>query len=208
VSSAPNTLEDPQEAARLFSQLMHDLRTPLNHIIGLTEMLLEIAEENRHGDLLEGLSAVREAGVELANLLQDNDLIATEARADGEYWLLSHAVRAATSRVIGFTDLVLGEAPTERMAPYREDLALIRTAGQNFIGLARASGLFIRLETARHWDPRSPIAAGASPEGAVRGRVLIVDDESLNREVLCRRLQREGYRPAGVRSGPEALKLL
>ncbi len=38
--------------------------------------------------------------------------------------------------------------------------------------------------------------------------MLVVDDESLNREVLCRRLQREGCRPAGADSGSEALSLL
>ena len=38
--------------------------------------------------------------------------------------------------------------------------------------------------------------------------MLIVDDESLNREILIRRLQREGCRPVGARSGPEALELL
>ena len=52
------------------SALLHDLRTPLNQIIGLSEMLLEIAEEDGHRDLLEGLNSVREGGVELASLLE------------------------------------------------------------------------------------------------------------------------------------------
>ena len=38
--------------------------------------------------------------------------------------------------------------------------------------------------------------------------MLVVDDESLNREMLIRRLQREGCHPAGACSGPEALELL
>jgi CheY-like chemotaxis protein len=46
----------------------------------------------------------------------------------------------------------------------------------------------------------SPVLAGA--------RILVVDDESLNREVLCRRLEREGCRPTGADSGSAALSLL
>jgi PAS domain S-box-containing protein len=200
--------ETNHDAERRLSKLLHDLRTPLNHIIGLSEMLLESAEQDGHRDLVEGLSAVREAGIELATLLQDGDIISTTTRPDGEFWPLSDAVRTAASRVLGFTDLVLGEPPTPRLDSYREDLVLIRSAGQTFIELARHSDLFIQLESSKHWDARSPVGRTHALEHSSGGRILIVDDESLNREVLCRRLQREGYRPAGVRSGPEALHLL
>jgi PAS domain S-box-containing protein len=191
------------------SDLLHDLRTPLNQIVGLSEMLLEIAEEENHRDLFEGLATVRDAGVELATLLQDNSLLTLDAQSGAEFWPLTDAVRAPVSRVLGFVDLVLDEPSAVKLGAYLDDLALIRTAGRHFLELARASSLFIRLETASHWDARSPVQR-QPPRTSVpaNGRVLIVDDESLNREVLCRRLQREGYRPTGVRSGRDALQLL
>ena len=42
----------------LDSQARHDLRTPLNHIIGYSEMLLEDAEEQQDSDLGDGLQKV------------------------------------------------------------------------------------------------------------------------------------------------------
>jgi CheY-like chemotaxis protein len=188
--------------------LLHDLRTPLNQIIGLSEMLLEIAEDDGHRDLLEGLNSVREAGLELNALLQDRQLLTLQEHPGREYWPLSDAVRAAISRVLGYAELVLSEEDNGRLAAYREDLGSIRLAGRNFLELVRHSGLSISLESERHWDSRSGLDPSGSAAALAGGRVLVVDDENLNREVVCRRLQREGCRATGARSGREALQML
>lgn len=211
MTSAPvdSSLQNELEAERRLANTLHDLRTPLNQIIGLSEMLIEIAEEDGHHDLLGGLNGVREAGLEITSLLADRRLIATAAQPGHEYWPLTDATRAAISRVLGFAEIVLAEPPNARLDAYRDDLALIRTAGRHFLDFARTSGLLIRLESGRHWDTQSPVARQAAAGSPVAGgRVLIVDDEGLNREVLVRRLQREGYRPTGARSGREALEML
>jgi signal transduction histidine kinase len=196
------------DAERQLSELLHDLRTPLNQIIGLSEMLLEIAEENGDADLAVGLGAVREGGLDLAALLQDRSVIAMSAHGDGEFWPLPDAARASISRVLGFAQLVLAEPPSRRLDEYRSDLELICQAAHHFIDSARSSGIYIRLQTAKHWDHTVPVAKAADGPSLAGGRMLIVDDESLNREVLTRRLQREECHPVGVRSGAEALDLL
>jgi len=205
-------LKSRTESEKAIADRLHDLRTPLNHIIGLSEMLIEIANEEGCLDLLEGLHAIREAGLELAGLLLDHQLITSESLPGKEYWPLNDAVRAATSRVLGFADLVLSEPPVSRLEGYRSDLAAIRSAAVAFLNLVRTSGLLIQLDGARKVETYSapepePLKIYA-PSISSKGRVLIVDDESVNREVLCRRLHREGYRPAGVHSGRAALQIL
>jgi signal transduction histidine kinase len=199
---------EPLDLERQLSQLLHDLRTPLNQIIGLSEMLIEIAEEKGHADLTVGLGAVREGGLDLAAMLQDKTIIAVGRQEGGEYWALPDASRSSIGRVLGFCELVLAEPSNVRLEEYRDDLVAICTAARNFIHAARESGLYIRLQTGRHWDHTVPTGcAGAGPSIA-GGKMLIVDDESLNREILIRRLQREACRAVGARSGPEALELL
>lgn len=194
---------------RRLSNLIHDLRTPLNHIIGLSEMLLETAEADGMRGLVDGLRTVREAGIELASLLQDKELIALEPAPGREYWPLSEATRAAAGRVLGFADLVLSEEATAEMQPYHQDLTLIRSAGREFVERSRESGLVIVLDGHKQWDHRSPIIHVVPERTPVEGgRVLIVEDEATNREMLKRRLQREGYRATGAHSGREALHLL
>ena len=205
-------LNSRSESEKALAERLHDLRTPLNQIIGLSEMLIEIANEDGYLDLLEGLHAIREAGLELAGLLQDRHLMTSESLPGKEYWPLNDAVRAATSRILGFADVVLSEPPSARLEGYRHDLSSIRSAAGAFLEIVRSSGLLIQLESARQWEakpapqPELPKVTPLVP--SAKGRVLIVDDESLNREVLCRRLQREGYRPVGVHSGRAALQIL
>jgi PAS domain S-box-containing protein len=191
---------------------LHDLRTPLNQIIGLSEMLIEIANEDGCLDLLEGLHSIREAGLELAGLLQDHHLITSESQPGKECWPLNDAVRAAASRILGFADIVLSEPPEARLEEYRQDLVSIRSAAGAFVEFVRKSGLLIQLDSARRWEtqpaPEPEPLKVYSPASSSKGRILIVDDESVNREVLCRRLHREGYRPAGVHSGRAALQIL
>jgi len=200
------------QSEKTLADRLHDLRTPLNHIIGLSEMLVEIAHDDGYLDLLEGLHVIREAGLELAGLLQDHHLITGESLPGNEYWPLNDAVRSAASRVLGFADVVLSEPPSARLEGYRHDLSSIRSAAGVFLNLVRSSGLLIQLESARQWEiqpaPDSEPSNILSTPPSLRGRVLIVDDETVNREVLCRRLQRDGYRPAGVHSGRAALQIL
>ncbi len=188
------------------SEKLHNLRTPLNQIIGFSEMLIEIAEEEGHRDFVDALGTIREAGIELNDLLGEKHLVTFEPREGNDYWPLREAVRDGIGRVNGYVDTALNK----ELEIYRDDLLKIRTAARDFLDLSNTSGLLIQLESARHWENHAPIAPynGSAVPGKAKGRVLVVDDEELNCEVLSRRLRREGIHATTARSGSEALKLL
>ena len=119
------------ESEKRLSELLHDLRTPLNQIIGLSEMLLEIAEEKGHADLTVGLGAVREGGLDLAAMLQDRTIIALGEQAGGEFWSLPDASRSSIGRVLGFCELILAEPENSRIGEYLEDIVLICNAARH-----------------------------------------------------------------------------
>ena len=54
------------------SGLIHDLHTPLNHIIGYTEILIEQAQEAGNKASLADLQIIRSAGLQLLTLIGDN----------------------------------------------------------------------------------------------------------------------------------------
>jgi sigma-B regulation protein RsbU (phosphoserine phosphatase) len=60
---------DSQSSPDAASQLRHDLRTPVNHIIGYSEMLLEDAEECRNESSASDLKKIRSAALELLGLI-------------------------------------------------------------------------------------------------------------------------------------------
>ena len=66
----------PTEAARhaLPSRLIHDLLTPLNQVIGYSEMLIEQAREQGQTNFVSDLHKIHAAGKRLLSLIHDNFL--------------------------------------------------------------------------------------------------------------------------------------
>jgi PAS domain S-box-containing protein len=60
-----------REKSDFLARMSHELRTPMNAIIGITEMLLEAAEESRRSEQLEPLRRVLGAGRHLLALIND-----------------------------------------------------------------------------------------------------------------------------------------
>ncbi|MEO5588110.1 MAG: histidine kinase dimerization/phospho-acceptor domain-containing protein [Gemmatimonadaceae bacterium] len=52
--------------------LVHDLRTPLGHILGYSELLIEQMTEGGHEEFIPFVEKIRKAGNELLVLMTDN----------------------------------------------------------------------------------------------------------------------------------------
>jgi PleD family two-component response regulator len=131
-------------------RLMHDLRTPLNHIIGYSELMMEEAHEAGHTGLLPQLQKVGAAGHHLLALINEH----------------FHSSRSTDA------------APLPEAVP--EPLPA----------------------------PVEVTAESARASAAARGSLLVVDDVAANRDVLSRRLKRQGYWVAEAETGRQALDML
>lgn len=147
----------PTEAARhaLPSRLIHDLLTPLNQIIGYSEMLIEQAREQGQTDFVSDLQKTHAAGKRLLSLIHDN-----------------------------FLSFHLPDTRAAIVAPSEEYPAQIEQ------------------------EPAAEAFTQAPATGAIPGFVLVVDDVENNRDVLSRRLKRQGYAVATAENGREALEKL
>ncbi len=52
--------------------LVHDLRTPLGHILGYSELLIEQMTDGGHEEFIPFVEKIRKAGNELLVLMTDN----------------------------------------------------------------------------------------------------------------------------------------
>ncbi|CAN5395200.1 adenylate/guanylate cyclase domain-containing protein [soil metagenome] len=211
----------------LLAHLRHELRTPINAIIGYSEMLTEDAAEAGHERLASDLGKIRSAGgrlLDIVNRLLDPahieshagelDLAEVEAR-------LRHDVRVPSSTVIGYAELLQEEAAELGQEHLIEDLQKIHAAGKRLI---EQIGTIVRLsgspgESAPTLaaeiphlvrDALSAIrpleSAHAAPARGEQGAVLVVDDSPTNRDLLSRRLARDGYAVTVAENGREALE--
>lgn len=126
----------------LSSELLHDLRTPLNQIIGYSEILVEESPES--DGVSSDLQKIRSAGQRMLEIIDENFVAGVEKR-----------------RTVPL--------PHYEMSPRR------------------------------NLREQSPIEPGV---------ILVIDDDESNRDVLNRRLIRQGHKVKSVSNGAEALRLM
>jgi len=179
------------------ARLRHELRTPLNHILGYGEMLLEDAEAASRRELVGPLRQMLEDARHL--LARVNELLAPSG-VDTELPDLS----AARGALVPTLDrIVAGVTEMERHAGQAEvsqDLGRIASAAAQLRTLIDGPAGTRQVAAA-------PVAPGGS-RPTDRGRILVVDDDEGNRDVLARRLSREGYAVTVAADGSAALEAL
>ncbi len=205
--------------------LRHDLRTPLNQMIGYSEMLIETVTENGPAEMLEDLQRLCGAGGELLTVL--NESLAQWKVEMGQIDLigLRRAMLGPLNAFVGYRDLCTESARQLEKTEVLADLAKIDLATGNLRKLLE-DGTFAQRNLALSQATMAPFAGSITtaplPAGATAaptkgattpatppvGRILVVDDEPLNREMLLRRLAKMGFTTKGAPNGKIALEIL
>ena len=189
------------------AQLRHDLRTPLNHIIGYSELLLEEAGEEKAAAIEQSLHRIHADARQLLALV--NDLLAPSriGQNAGQLFRIP-AVMGPLNRLIatgGELRQHAQKAGAERLLP---DIDRVVLAAGNLLALVRDEAM--PASAAPHAGafpaPRARAEPASPPKE--RGRVLVVDDDENNRDMLSRQIRREGYQVQAAASGRDALRLL
>jgi CheY-like chemotaxis protein/tRNA A-37 threonylcarbamoyl transferase component Bud32 len=193
------TLSGSTLTAEAQAQLRHDLRTPLNHIIGYTEMLLEDATGDalaeRRGRLEQALAAARHA-LELINAA----LGSARRIVPGDVAQLFDALQEPRKKIVAAVSGL--ELPgTDGDGAFNADLRKILSAAERLAPEPAQPA-------APQPEPAAARAAPAAPAAPSQARILIVDDGAENRDVLRRRLEREGHAVETAENGRRALELV
>jgi signal transduction histidine kinase len=216
----------------LVSHMRHELRTPVNAIMGYSEMLLEDLQERgdeAHERFAADLAHLAGSGrtlLAVINSALSGELVEQQGEqfdmaAAGAH--LRHELRDPLSAIVGYCELLEEEAPDLGLQEMLPDLGRILKAARTLEGLienivgfqtpeatavaseARAGGLADLVQEA---VATAQAATEGLDETARGGRVLVVDDNEMNRDLLSRRLQREGYTVREADSGAQALRLV
>ena len=209
-------------------ELRHELRTPVNHLIGYSELLLE--EDGITAATTQQLDAIRATArlvLELVpGLIADEGDPADPESGDAAHTATTtidaghaagdtgHTVATAAATARATPDPI--RALTNRVA----ELTAMTTALLTSPGILPVADVErLSSATARLGELATRLTSGpvlidrdtGHATDAVAGRlemVLVVDDDEANRDVLGRRLQRLGYGVIEARDGIEALERL
>jgi two-component system, sensor histidine kinase and response regulator len=131
-----------------------------------------------------------------------------------------HDLRSPLTQIIGYSELLAEESADNPREDFAADLDRIRDAGHRMLALIEssfisgpASGLVVTGDLPKALpdpDVEERIVEPAVPEriAFAPGRVLVVDDDVVNRDVLSRRLIRQGHVVETASTGKIALDLM
>jgi adenylate cyclase len=139
-----------------------------------------------------------------------------------------HEVRTPLGQIIGYSELLEEELEDRGQEDLAPDLHRIRNAAQRLLDLVdgklrdeQAEGAPSLPERQAGVDPpsgegeseaREAGPAAVQPPGEEdvdveeRARILVVDDDPHNRDLLCRRLERQGFEVESARDGIDGLR--
>lgn len=212
------------------ANLRHELRTPLNAIIGYSEILLEDARDDGREEVILDLEKIHQGGATMLALV--NDLL-DGARIERDAANFDIREFAATVRyelgtplnaILGYCEILLEDAEDQGDEQVAPDLQKIHSSAQRLLWLIDEIQKFSSLDAA----PTSHQESGINLPTSVRdlmtslrllgddsardepsnyGAILVVDDNELNRSLLSRRLERQGYTVTVAETGLQALDL-
>jgi adenylate cyclase len=183
------------------AQLRHELRTPLNHIIGYTELLLEELEGGDKPDLAAGLAALRGDARQLLTLL--NEVLARGQTGPPDIAAACGTLGPPLERVRAAGEALRRQAAEAGAASLLADLDRICSAIERLDELLRSGG--VAHERGRR---AASVESDAGQPAQPRSVILVVDDNDDNRDLLARRLRRQGYEVVTAAGGRAALDAL
>jgi serine phosphatase RsbU (regulator of sigma subunit) len=210
----------------ILAHLRHELRTPINAIIGYGEMLLEELTAETNTIVFTDLQSIRDRGVNLLALV--NTLLDVPEGEEDKFNLDSVGFKqnilpqlvAPVRKVIASCERLLLGADRD----LESDLQKIHVAAHNFLHileeLPNFSEQHLSLTTngnnipfSSSQEPSLPIfvladdGIEACPEGD-SGKILVVDDNPTNRDLLCRQVKAQGYRVETAANGQQVLDMI
>ena len=222
VSHSSNSSEDPDfEVVRFrerLSDIRHDLKTPVGHIMGYSEMIEEEVEEELP-ELLHDLRSIRSSGERLLELINDHLGPGKQSIDEIDFDLFSQLIRQQLNHVGGYCEMVQEVAEETGHEELESDLARIHSASATLVKMVDQSltreGFEAGQNEANAKLNDEPVADTESQQDVSAtgylgegGELLVVDDDPVNLDLLSRRLIQQGYEVTTAGGGQEALDML
>ncbi len=204
------------------SQVRHNLRTPINHILGYGEMLMEDAEAEGREELKPALRQIIDDGKLALAIINGALTPATNEVGEAPLRAMRDALAEPVNRILDNVRRFESEIDSD-------DAGKIRAAAERLLRMANEILIPVSdEERAAEPAPPPPVVPlerkpavqmavnGPAPEPPPpppakvtrQAHILVVDDNETNRDVLSRRLEREGYLVSSAENGRRALEMV
>jgi adenylate cyclase len=216
VQSVPLKGEDDRLHRMLLAYVRQEFEAPVSAVLGYAEILIEDAQQQGHQSFLSDLRRLHQSAVKLKELvlgLLDPTLVNRDFADFRRH--LRHDLRTPISVIKGLGEMLLEDAQAQGNAAQVRDLEkLLETTARllaqldalvDFDGMALPPTAGRPETVSAVLKPVPALSSSLASHGARSSRILIVDDTEATRELLARRLEREGHHIVEVANGRAAL---
>jgi DNA-binding response OmpR family regulator len=198
------------DVAAFVARMRHDLRSPLNAILGYSQLLLEEGDQSSLSVVERAyLGRVADSGKQLLRTI--SEILDPAGITDGieEYaFRLRLATRPPLTQVRSCIETLLDH---HERAPVVDDLRRIHVAATRLSELIDGVEHTFRVRVAATGDAPEMVSVGSieatGDGGTDGGTILVIDDEEANRALLARRLVRQGYALLFAETGEAGLAI-
>jgi K+-sensing histidine kinase KdpD len=132
----PVELSEKDMTADKLRNLKHELRTPVNHILGYSSLLLEAADDASDSTLSLLANGICANAQILVRMMEKNLLSPDGQMGDSQMATLRTSVRPVVGQIL---DALPPESELNGLAPYAEDLKKIRSAANGLLSLLQVA---------------------------------------------------------------------
>jgi adenylate cyclase len=220
---------DERLTRALTAFLRQEVQAPATAVTDFLDMIIDDARSSQPESMLADLNRMRSASLQLnafvKGLIQDSlaDRQKDET-LEAFHGRLRHDLRTPLNAIKGYSELLIEDMDGDAVHPLRLDLAKLKESADQLLGQIDAMAALARREEALSTVDGSqalkldlvadvlrtlePLRMGGTGEAVQSSRILVVDDNASNRDVLERRLAREGHQIATAANGTSALELV
>jgi adenylate cyclase len=190
------------------AHLRHELRTPVNHILGYSELLIEEAGARHLEAFVPAFQHIQASGRSLLESIQTTLTEKAGSPADLNFSAFTENLRNIAAEVLE-TSTSLKDTLEDGHRQTLADLEAISWALRRLLDFATQDGQTPPPPPKRASRIPSESSEPAPPPTKRRGgKILIADDDPNNRDLLRRRLECEGHEVVETKSGVEILAYL
>ncbi len=192
------------------AQLRHDLRTPFNQIIGYSEMLIEDAAASGNDFVLNNIGQVLKDAQQLLALI--DEILDPHAQRPSQE-RLNRDLLFPLSHLLSHVDRLLHSSRQREDEEITGDIERILEAVRRLDEIVSSGAVTRALSRTQVPQDHMPALHEQTqilrvPAHTDTGKILVVDDNESNRNMLSRRLARQGHTVKLAEDGKRALEML
>lgn len=216
---------DKREAQALISKARHNLKNPVNAILGFSEMLIEDCEEEGLDSLIPDLKNINKSGKEVLEIIEesfsDTNLAVTGGSVSEIASEMEISIRTPLNTVIGFSEMLMEDNPNSVIDTFIADLDKISKSAKalsdeiyNVINFNPINSIDNIQSTKKSISDIQSVLKSIQPidsdesKKISNGRILVVDDNKNNTTLLKKRLEKIGNEIYIENNGRNALEII